>query len=203
MRVFGRVLGGTLLIAALCCAGTIDSFHVELGTWNGSSFSPSGSDWNTYNGANWAVGATAPGYGNPVLDGLNAVSLADGEYYLYMAANGNLTSTAVRITLGYSGGPVSEVFTDANGAANSGSYTLVSGSGFTANLVTGPQTAFTAVGTGQVYSSTGAANWVVDLNSGSAAPEPGSWMLITAGLAALLSFRRWRLYSQQAPQPRT
>jgi hypothetical protein len=186
-----RFLGWGILAAGLCRAGNINSLHVQLGSWNGSSFSPDGSDWNTYNGGNWAIGATAPGFGNPVLDGFNSVNLPDGEYFLYMASNGDTGARAVQITLGYSGGgSVAEVFTDPNGALNAGSYTLAFGSGFTANLVTGPQTAHTAVGSGQTYSSTGQPNWIIDLNSGTSVPEPGSWRLLAAGLASFVLLRR-------------
>jgi hypothetical protein len=161
-----------------------------LGSWNGSAFSPDGSDWNTYNGSNWAIGATEPGFGNSLLDEFNSVDLPDGEYFLYVASNGDTSVTAVQITLGYSGGPVTEVFTDGNGAGGGGTYTLVSGSGFTANLVTGPQTTYTAVGNGQVYESTGRPNWIIDLNSGSAAPEPDSWILLATGLAGMVLVHR-------------
>jgi PEP-CTERM motif len=191
VRLFVRLLSGGVLTAALCCAGVINSFHVELGNWNGTSFNADGSDWNTFNGGNWAVGATAPGFGNPVLDGFNSVNLADGEYYLYMATNSDSTATAIRITVGYSGGGVAtEVFTDPSGAANAGNYTLVSGSGFTADLVTGPQNAHTTVGSGQRYFSTGEANWVVDFNSGAVAPEPGSLTLLAVGLVSFGLARR-------------
>lgn len=192
--VFARTLAGMILTAGLCCAGNIDAFHIQLGSWNGSTFSADGSDWNTFSGGNWAVGATAPGFGNPVLDGFNSVNLPNGEYYLYMATNGD-SALAVQITLGYTSSPdVVEVFSDASGAAVGGSYTLVSGSGFTAGLVTGPQTVHTAVGSGQNYTSTGAANWIIDLNPGGAAPsvpEPGSWALLAGGLGGLAVARRY------------
>lgn len=187
------VIGWILLATGSSYAGTIDSIHIQTGTWDGSVFTPSGSDWNTYNPDNWAVGATAPGFGNPVLDGFNSVNLPDGEYYLYMATDDD-TSPDIQITLGYSGGPsVAEVFTDsARQAANAGTYTLVSGSGFSANLVTGPQFTYTAVGSGQVYNSTGEANWIVDLNSVSV-PEPASWTLFALGTGLFVVIRRIRM----------
>jgi len=177
-----------LWVTGLSYAGTVDSIDIKLGSWNGTTFNSDGSWWNTYAVGNWAVGATEAGFGNPLLDGFNSVDLADGDYYLYMADNGDTGAQAVQITLGYSGGPsVSEVFTDSNGAAVSGSYTLVSGSGFTADLVTGPQTTHTTVGSSQVYESTGEANWIVDLND---VPEPASWILMTAGFGFLATMRR-------------
>jgi hypothetical protein len=185
------VLGFALWAAVSGYGSTINSLQVELGSWDGSTFTPDGSTWNTFVAGNWAVGATAPGYGNPVLDGFNSVNLPDGEYYLFMASNNDTAAQAIRITLGYSGSPSAvEVYTDPSGAANSGTYTLVSGSGFAASLVTGPQTAHEVVANGQNYSPNGRANWVVDVNSSVATPEPATWTLIAGAFAVCGAVRR-------------
>ena len=188
----GCVLAALMLTPVLCCAGVIVSIDVELGSWDGATFAADGSDWNTYDGQNWAVGATSPGSGNPLLDSFNNVNLTDGEYWLYMADNGDPGATAVQIQLGYNGGPVTEVFTSSS-ADSSGPYTLVSGSGFTADLISGPQTTYTPVGSGQTYSDTGEADWVIDINSGlDPVPEPSSWMLLATGLAGLVFCRKYK-----------
>jgi|SRR5271157_391366 len=183
----------SIVVCGPCLAGTINSIDVQLGTWSSGTFTTAGLDWNTYGGGNWAVGATAPGYGNPLLDSFNSVSLPDGEYYLYMAQADNgaaPTPNAIQITLGYSaGGPNVEVFTSTgNPEYTAGPYTLVSGSGYTASLVTAPQSVDLEVGTGQTYHATSAPNWVVDIG-----PEPGSWVLLASGLAGLIFLSRRKL----------
>ena len=193
MSIKGVFVLPTLFLAAGSCFGAnINSLHVEFGTWDvpTSSFTRDGSDWNTFNGSNWAIGATAPGFGNPVLDGFNSVDLPDGEYYLYMATDLDSGATAMQITLGYASGVVVEDFTSTS-VLTAGPYTLVSGSGFTASLVAAPQSTFTAVGSGQRYFPTGEANWIIDLNSSTSAPEPGTTsMLLIAGLGALAFARQ-------------
>ena len=187
-----------ILIAGSCSAfsfislDAISSIDVQLGTWNGLTFSMNGLEWNTYGNANWAVGVTHPAYGDPLLDSQNNVDLPNGEYYLYMAQEDDFSPTAIQITLGYATSSVVEVFTNTSSTSpeDYGPYTRVSGSGFTANLVTGPQSTYTAVGEGQVYSPAGYANWIVDINS--TTPEPGSWMLLASGFAALIFFSRRR-----------
>ena len=199
IKKFIGMVAALMLFAGLACAGSIDSLHIQLGYWDGTQFFVSGSDWNTYNADNWAIGATAPGYGNPLLTtyspALNQFSLPDGDYWLYMADDGD-GSTAIQITLGYQGGgSVVEVFTSPDGAEYTAPYTLVSGSAFTANLVSGPQTTYELVAPStccyyQAYYSDGTANWIVDVNTGSGVPEPGSWPLAAAGLAVVAGSRR-------------
>jgi hypothetical protein len=192
------MIKATLTVAALmltagsCFGGTITSIDVTLGTWDASTFTSVGSIWNTFDGGNWAVGATTPGYGNPLLNSFANVALADGEYWLYMAQYDGSANNAIRITLGYLGGGSNvEVFTAVEGSPEFvGGYTLVSGSGFSADLVAAPQTDHELVGTRQVYSSDGTPNWIVDINSN--APEPGSWVLMGTGFAALIFAARRR-----------
>jgi len=191
-RRIATIFAGIVLASGFCVADTITSLDIQLGSWDGTTFSSDGSEWNTYNAGNWAIGTTAPGFGNPLLDSFQSVNLPDGEYYLYMADNGD-DDDAIQITLGYSGGPVTEVFTYSSSPQEGipGPYTLVSGSGFTASLVTAPQSANSLVSESQVYTPTDGTNdWVVDLNSGSTAPEPGSWMLLVGGLTGLAFARR-------------
>jgi len=183
-----------MLLAGLACAGNIDSLHVQLGSWNGTQFIGGGSDWNTFSVGNWAIGATAPGYGNPLLTSyspaLDQFSLPDGEYWLYMAEYSD-PSNAIQITLGYQGGgSVVEVFTAPASAEYSGPYTRVSGTAFTADLISGPQSLYTPVAPGQAYQSNSTPNWIVDVNTGSGVPEPGSWPLAAAGLTVLAGLRR-------------
>jgi hypothetical protein len=185
-----RVLLGLALLASVSFAGTITSIHIELGNWDGTTFTRSGSDWNTYDPSNWAIGATAPGFGNPLLNSFQSVSLPDGHYYLYMAEAYIDRSPAIRIILGYDNAPsATGIFTSPGFAEYDGPYTLVS-STFAADLVTGPQTVNTAVGSGQTYSSTGEANWVLDLDTNAAIPEPGSLILFGTGIGALALIRR-------------
>jgi hypothetical protein len=197
LRLIPFALVGVVLAAGFCTAGTITSIDIQLGSWDGSTFTTDGSQWNTYNADNWAIGATAPGFGNPLLDGFDSVSLPDGEYYLYMADNDD-DAGAIQIILGYSGGPVTEVFTYAGSPQEGtpGPYTLVSGSGFTASLVTPPQSTYLQVSSGQIYSPSGDEDWVIDLNSGSSVPEPSSWLLVAGGVAGLLFARRRKALRQ-------
>lgn len=181
-----------VLLAGLASAGNIDSLHVQLGSWNGTQFIGSGSDWNTYNAGNWAIGATASGYGNPLLTSyspaFNQFSLPDGEYWLYMAEYYD-PSTAIQITLGYQGGGSAVgVFTSPGAAEYSGPYMRVSGTAFTADLIAGPQSTYEMVAPGQVYQCCGTPNWIVDVNT--AVPEPGSWLLAAAALTVLAGSRR-------------
>jgi len=180
-----------ILAAGSCFAGTITSVDVQTGTWSGSTFTNTAGEWNTYNAVNWAVGVTLPVSSSPLLDSFNSVNLPDGQYWLYMAGFDD-PSPAIQITLNYAGGPDVEVFTSSGSAEYNDAYTLVSGSGFTANLVAAPQSTYELVGTGQTYVSGLAPNWIVDINSGAGPrlPEPGSWVLLATGLAALIFFKR-------------
>ena len=179
-----------ILATGSCFAGTITYIDVNLGTWDGSAFTTVGLDWNTnFTSANFAVGATLPEYGEPLLiDGVDPVSLQDGEYYLYLAEAYNESPLAIQITLDYAGGGSNvEVFTSPGNPEIEGPYTLVSGSGFTASLVTAPQSTYELVGQGQNYSTDGTQNWILDVNS---SPEPASWVLLATGLACLISVSR-------------
>lgn len=196
-------LGITLVAAPKLCADPIVSLHIELGSWTGSSFAPDGSDWNTFSNGNWAVVATAPGFGNPTLDGFNNVDLPGDQYWLFMADNGD-PATAMRITLGYTSGSAVEVYTDPSGPQFGGSYTLVSGSGFSASLISAPQSSFELAPASQLtinglYASDGSLNWVLDLNQ-SPVPEPASGIDIALGALALtaLVFGRRRIQVHRA-----
>jgi hypothetical protein len=184
-----------ILAAGSCYAGTITYIDVTLGYWDGSAFSGGGGEWNTSGSYYWGIGVTDPGFGNPlwVTSDTSDLNLPDGEYWLYMATNGATDPHAVQITLGYAGGSDVEVFTTSAGTPEEdvGDYTLVSGSGFAANLAYAPQSTSELVGANYTYASDGTPNWIVDLDSG-AAPEPGSWVLLATGLAALIYFGRRR-----------
>ncbi len=191
-----------ILAAGSCFAGTITSVDVQLGTWNGSTFTTDGSVWDSSTAIFWPVGVTNSGYGNSLLvtSVTSNLNLPDGEYWLYMAEVGD-SSTAIQITLNYAGGPDVEVFTASGSAEYNDTYTLVSGSGFTANLVSAPQSTYELVGTWGQYAApgtngtqSGLQNWILDINSGAGPrlPEPGSWVLLATGLAALIFFNRRR-----------
>jgi hypothetical protein len=164
---------------------TITSLTVDLGNWTGSAFVGDGAIWNTYDPANWAVGATHPGIGNPVLDGFNSVNLPLGQYYLYMASYPD-TGNALDFTAGLSNNTsITGVFTTIGGSPEFvGGYTQVAGStDLSLSLVSPPQTAYTPVSEGQNYGSTGTANWILDVN---AAPEPGFYGALALGLTGMI-----------------
>jgi hypothetical protein len=207
-RLFSILIATAFLLflglqAAPARAGTltITSFDIQLGTWDGSSFTSDGNEWNTYYyGPNWAIGATNPGWGNSLLDYNGNVDLAPGNYWLYMAStsdNGN----AIQLTIGQPGSipSITEVFTSAGGSPSCngsystaecfGGYTRVQGSGFELSFVSGPQSNYELVGGGQTYSSDGSENWVVDFST----PEPSTAILLPIALLALAFVGRKRL----------
>lgn len=147
-----------------CFAGTLNYVQVQLGTWNGSNFVFNGAEWDWQSGFNgWAIGVTNPGSANPVLNSISSPGLTTAPYWLYMAQSGS--GQAIRITLGYSTGALTEVYNSPSDAESNSAWTLVSGSGFTANLVAAPQSTFEKVG--QLhggYTPDGTQNWVVGIN---------------------------------------
>ncbi len=152
---------------------------------------PDGSDWNTYNSSNWAVGATDPGYGNPVLDGFDSVDLPDGEYYVYMASNGDPGATAVQNHPGIQRGqPGCGGLHGCQRGCQCGRLNAGFRFGLHGKPGNRPANDLHRCGHWQVYHSTGTANWIIDLNSGTSAPEPGSCILLAAGLAGLALRRR-------------
>lgn len=202
--VFAAIISFGIVLATspVLFASTIESIDVQLGSWNGGSFSGDGSEWDTFNGGDWAVVATAPGFGNPTLDGLNNVNLPGDQYWLFMADDQD-PATAIQITLGYASGSVVEVYTDPQGPQFGGTYTLVSGTGFSASLISGPQNNFEPAPTSQatsggLYVSSGTPDWVIQLDQ-SPVPEPasGSEMTLGALVLAALVFGRRRLQLQR------
>lgn len=194
-----RSLPILLLVAAgAASAGTIKSVEIDLGNWNGSSFSISNHQWNTYGG--WAaIGITDPVLGDSLLNTSTSsdLGLSDGSYYLYMSDYGN-SFQAIQFIVDYEGGGVdTTVYTDPGGASDdvADGYTLVSGTGTAASLLLAGQSTYELVGgNAQTYAPNGYNNWVVAFNtdSGPATPEPASWLLFATGAAAAWLGRRRR-----------
>lgn len=197
MRRYSWLAGLAVLLALAVPArgDSITSFHIMLGTWTGSSFVFDGGDWNT-NGPGWAIGATAPGLGNTLLDSYQNVNLSLGEYYLYAAQTidgGN----AIELTVGLSNNTtLTEIFKTSGGgsALFNGGYTLVQGSGFNLGFVSGPESTYVPVGQGPTGYSGGTADWVLDFSDPAATPEPASAALLLTGIgtAGLISLGRRR-----------
>jgi hypothetical protein len=212
-RLFSILFASAFLLflglqAAPARAGTITYFDVQLGSWNGSSFTADGSKWNTgYYGPNWAIGATDPVPGYPLLNSepggyyrlapgdYSTVNLPPGNYWLYMASNDDTSATAIELTLGFSDNTsITEVFTTGSGGSPQfyGDYTLVRGSGFDLSFVNPPQYGYAPAGSGgynQCYNYNGSPDWVVDFNTS----EPSTAILLPIGLLALAFLGRKRL----------
>jgi hypothetical protein len=109
-----------------------------------------------------------------------------------MARYIDYTNTALQITLTLEGGGSdTAVFTTSDAVYAPGSYTRVSGSDIMADLLLAPQSINERVGIVHTYSTDGTENWVLDAVF-TPAPEPGTWLLLAAGLGVLLAARRYR-----------
>ncbi|MDP9051359.1 MAG: hypothetical protein M3O31_11670 [Acidobacteriota bacterium] len=202
-RVMLTLLVFTLASASRANADSIHAFHIQLGSWNGSTFTSNGDDWNT-NGPGWAIGVTGPALGDSLLTGYQSVNLPFGAYYLYAAQTPD-SGNAISLTVGFaSSASITEIFTATGGGSTEshGGYILVSGAGFGLNLVTAPQTTYSLVGNGPTVYTGGPANWVVGFNDTPApTPEPNSGILLLTGigLPALVAYGRRDLRKRRYP----
>ena len=201
------MLKSALLFSSLLCAltgvasaGSIATLEIDLGDWTGSSFNISNHRWNTYPSGWAAIGLSNPTLGSPLLNTSSSsdMGLSDGSYYLFMSDYGN-SYQAIQFIVTYEGGATNTVvFTDPSGAVNADGYTLVSGTGVSASLLSPAQSTYELVGgNAQTYAPNGFQNWIVAFNSvggATAAPEPSSWLLFAIGAVGLwvLSRRRSR-----------
>lgn len=180
-------LGAVLAVQPAKADITITSLSVDLGSWDGTSFTGDGAIWNTNNNpTNWFVGATSPGIGHSVLDSPSNVNLPLGQYYLYMASYPD-SSHALEFTAGLSNNTsITGVFVSSGLSPEFvGGYTQVSGtSGFTLDLVSGPQVVYAPVGEAGDYTNmNGSSDWILDLN---ATPEPAFYGALAIGLTGMI-----------------
>ncbi len=180
-----RLLSLLVLLSGLCLGSSITAVTILGGNWDGTAFTPNGLNWNNYDSNNWAVGVTAPVWGSPLLNPTGTLNIPAGpEYYLFMNGRDAFPGygNALEITLGTN----SRVFSLTGGSYALPGYVPVAGYGVSADAIV-PPTDQDLVGKFQSYTPNGEADWVVGVQS---VPEPGSMLLIGAGLVVLAASLR-------------
>lgn len=189
-----------LLAAGVSSATQIAAVEIQIGSWTGTSFIPTGACWNTDGSSDcWALGVAPPDRSPTIMYTSETadLSLPFAEYFLYMADPGVTGVGALQIALTLEGGGSQTAVFTSSDVVNAGPYTPVSSSNISLSLLFGPQSGDEQVGAGgnpQTYSSDGTSNWLLDalLVPSSDTPEPGTWALLAAGLGVLFAVERHR-----------
>ena len=195
MKRFIMIFSVVAILATSAVASTIIDIKIDTGSWDGAAFAQNGLRWTNYTPSNWAVGVTAPTWGSPLLNPAGSLSVADGQYYLFMDGRDLFTGSfnAIQITID---SRLAVFLLSAPGAYSGPGYSLVSGGGFSADAITPPATQ-DLVGQLQSYAPDGMADWVVGIDS--SVPEPGAWTLTLAGMSVLFLSRFIRRRRLQQP----
>ena len=184
------------MLATSAIAGTIANIEIRAGGWGPGGFTKNGLTWTNDTPTNWAVGLTAPTWGSSLLNQGGALTVPDGQYYLFMDGRDKFqggTFNALQISIDSRVG----VFALSRpGAYTAPGYSLVSGGGFSADAITPPNTQ-DLVGEVQSYAPNKAPDWVVGIDT--SAPEPAAWTLTLLGGIGLFLVQVIRHQWRQSP----